>query len=850
MSLNKISPSVTTASVLITDDRLVTANGSNDAIPQMTRDINNEIVDAALEIQSTQGALLFPRMTNAEMNALLPYNGMIVYNTTSNSFYGYAGGVWGSISNAGAGAPTNATYITQIADGALPNAQPLSLLSTGLMKSTTGTGVVSIAVSGTDYVVPGGAPFNDKFILQQPDLANLPNAQSISTLATGLLKGTTGTGVISTAVAGTDYVVPGGVPFNDRFILQTPDFTNLPNSQPLSTLTTGIMKSTTGTGVVSIAVPGTDYFVPGSAPYTDKFILQQPDLTNLPNAQALSTLSTGIMKSTTGTGVVSIAVAGTDYVAPGTVAPLNATYITQTPSASLTNEQPLSLLSTGIMKSANGSGVVSIATPGVDYYAPSFPTFIYDTQPSAGTSNLFIGTNTATDGSGGTRNTGVGFSVFQGLSGATEDSTAFGQSALTQSSASQCSAFGSFALAENTEGVNDAFGFDALRRAGPGTFNAAFGNSVLQQFQGSAANSTCGFGHKALFNLKEGERNCAFGYLAATSPNVFSDNAIYGANAYQNGQDSQNSIFGSQAMVNSSSGAGNCTFGYNSLANANTNNACAFGVNALSAASNPEGVNAFGANALLSNADGSHNNAFGTSALQNVTTGFDSCGFGHQVLFSCIDGNQNVAVGNNALFNLNGNSNVAVGYNAGGSQPSLTSCCFIGHGADASTNGISNAIAIGANASVASSNTIVLGNGATLRLKGTVSGFTGTEIIRQQNGFSIAAAGSATLNFPVPTSSPRQCVSVTATINFISQNGTTCAGSFAPTTMSAFYNGAVTGPGVPPVTTLLSIGTTTGASAVWSVSGSNIRLTLNGVTAQATTWMVTTEQFAVTTSTL
>ena len=43
------------------------------------------------------------------------------------------------------GAPSNATYITQTPNGSLSNEQALSALSTGLLKSTTGTGVITIA---------------------------------------------------------------------------------------------------------------------------------------------------------------------------------------------------------------------------------------------------------------------------------------------------------------------------------------------------------------------------------------------------------------------------------------------------------------------------------------------------------------------------------------------------------------------------------------------------------------------------------------------------------------------------------------------------------------------------------
>lgn len=51
-------------------------------------------------------------------------------------------------------------------------------------------------------------------------------------------------------------------------------------------------------------------------------------------------------------------------------APVSCTYITQTPCAELTNEQALALLNTGILKSTNGTGIISIAAPGVDYQVP------------------------------------------------------------------------------------------------------------------------------------------------------------------------------------------------------------------------------------------------------------------------------------------------------------------------------------------------------------------------------------------------------------------------------------------------------------------------------------------------
>jgi hypothetical protein len=61
-----------------------------------------------------------------------------------------AGRVPSSPASAG-GAPTTSKYLLQVADASLPNAQALGALATGLLKSTTATGVQSIAVPGVDY---------------------------------------------------------------------------------------------------------------------------------------------------------------------------------------------------------------------------------------------------------------------------------------------------------------------------------------------------------------------------------------------------------------------------------------------------------------------------------------------------------------------------------------------------------------------------------------------------------------------------------------------------------------------------------------------------------------------------
>lgn len=56
----------------------------------------------------------------------------------------------------GGSAPDDASYWTRVPEAGLTNESAMSLLATGIVFNTTGTGVPSIAVPGTDYVFPGG----------------------------------------------------------------------------------------------------------------------------------------------------------------------------------------------------------------------------------------------------------------------------------------------------------------------------------------------------------------------------------------------------------------------------------------------------------------------------------------------------------------------------------------------------------------------------------------------------------------------------------------------------------------------------------------------------------------------
>jgi hypothetical protein len=109
-------------------------------------------------------ALAAPGQTSSQRNAsLITFTGVptgscnsfvFALNTATGDLYDCLAGSWNVIANGSGAAPTSATYITQTSNGVLTNEQALDALATGLLKNTNGTGVLSIGVGDTDYQVP------------------------------------------------------------------------------------------------------------------------------------------------------------------------------------------------------------------------------------------------------------------------------------------------------------------------------------------------------------------------------------------------------------------------------------------------------------------------------------------------------------------------------------------------------------------------------------------------------------------------------------------------------------------------------------------------------------------------
>ena len=191
---------------------------------------------------------------------------------------------------------------------------------------------------------------------------------------------------------------------------------------------------------------------------------------------------------------------------------------------------------------------------------------------------------------------------------------------------------------------------------------------------------------------------------------------------------------GSYAAQNASLG-----FGGNTTMTGTSNTAG--GYDALHANTTGSFNEASGEAALFSNTTGNSNTATGPQALFSNTTGNSNTATGPQALFSNTTGSYNAASGTSSLeLNLTGGQNTASGYYALGTNTTgsdntgigyfagstvdgthITGSynTFLGYATSLSTGALTNATAIGANAQVNDSNSLVLGgiagvNGATV----------------------------------------------------------------------------------------------------------------------------------------
>ena len=226
--------------------------------------------------------------------------------------------------------------------------------------------------------------------------------------------------------------------------------------------------------------------------------------------------------------------------------------------------------------------------------------------------------------------------------------------------------------------------------------NTSLGTGALQNNTTGSQNTAIGV--DALFGNSTGSLNTATGVNALLSNTVGDFNSASGAYAlFHNIRGDFNTASGLQALFSNTTGRENT---------------------------------ATGLNALFSNTAGTDNTATGVQALLSNTTGSETA-IGINALFS---NTQNTAIGWNAhSSNTTGFRNAAVGMQALRSNTTGSNNSAIGAFADVSTGNLTNATAIGFQATANASNKIRLGNTDVTVIEGQVAFTASSDKTKKEN---------------------------------------------------------------------------------------------------------------------
>ena len=281
---------------------------------------------------------------------------------------------------------------------------------------------------------------------------------------------------------------------------------------------------------------------------------------------------------------------------------------------------------------------------------------------------------------------GSGYRLTQG-----HNNIALGYSSL----ASVTSSYGNIALGPNT--LTELVAFPTANYSYGGVYNIALGWGSLQSLATGSVN--IGIGTTSLRYLSEGTHNVAMG---AGSLERLTEG-------------DQNTALGGDALNRTMLGSANTAIGYQALRYSNQTGVVTATLGDFSYQASIDNT-AVGKNAMINNVVGSYNAAFGTSALSNNDKGFNNTAIGLFTLQNNGDGVDNTALGWGSLMNSeNSSGNTAVGGHAGQYLANNSGGnTFIGNYSGVSESSsatiIENSIAIGAYATVTTSNTIQLGN--------------------------------------------------------------------------------------------------------------------------------------------
>jgi trimeric autotransporter adhesin len=205
-----------------------------------------------------------------------------------------------------------------------------------------------------------------------------------------------------------------------------------------------------------------------------------------------------------------------------------------------------------------------------------------------------------------------------------------------------------------------------------------------------------------------GSDNTGTGYHSLNADTSgYSNTAIGVGSLAFNTTGSSNTAGGEQSLVRNTTGSNNTAIGAEALImQAFDNNG-----NEWNSDNTAIGFQALYYNRPDSTSDGIQNTAVGSQSLYANTTGHHNTAIGYQSLYLNTTGHHNAAIGEYSLGNnTSGAFNTSLGVDSGTSNATGSYNTFIGDLADAVTDGLTNATAIGHGAEVDASDHVLIGN--------------------------------------------------------------------------------------------------------------------------------------------
>jgi trimeric autotransporter adhesin len=330
-----------------------------------------------------------------------------------------------------------------------------------------------------------------------------------------------------------------------------------------------------------------------------------------------------------------------------------------------------------------------------------------DTSTASGTLNLLFGGGSAAPAQTGLQiasNGQITFATGQTFPGTgTGDGTITGVTAGTDLTGGGTS--GTVTLNLNTTALNSVY----AQLAAANTFTGSQTVDGNLSATGVVTGSSYQIGSN-LFDYGSYANGNAFLGFAGNTTTTGNGNTATGVFAlYKNTTGYANTASGSDALYSNTTGIENTASGLNALYFNTANNNTASGAFALDFNTTGSNNTASGSSALYSNTTGPYNTATGFEALFLNTTANYNTASGAQAMYSNTTGEANLADGALALYsNTTGAGNTGVGADACYDNTTSDYVTCLGY-SSSSSDGISNATAIGAHARVEQSNSLVLG---------------------------------------------------------------------------------------------------------------------------------------------